>query len=69
MSLDEIARGEAAQEVASAIIFAAGEVMRRHGDDPESIAILAAGFCLAIDGIAESINPTFKVILCRMIVR
>lgn len=53
-------QADAVQAVAGAICRGAGEVLAAHGDDPETDAILIAGFMLAIDLITEHINPAFR---------
>lgn len=50
------ARAEATQELASALLQTAGEVMKRHGSDPHSPAIVAAGFAMALDRIGRHID-------------
>lgn len=52
-NLLDIAASEATQEIASAVAAAAGDVMRRHGNDPNGSAIVAAGFAMAHGLIAE----------------
>jgi hypothetical protein len=56
----ELAQGQATMDVMSAILISTGEAMIIHGNDPDSLAILSAGFCLAIEEISKSIDPTFK---------
>lgn len=52
----ETARAEATQEVCSAVLKAAGEVMKVHGNDPHGGVILAAGFAMALKAIGEHID-------------
>lgn len=65
----ELARAEATQELASALLKTAGEVMLRHGDDPHSGAIVAAGFGMALDRIGKHLDPkvpeTVRIMLER----
>jgi hypothetical protein len=63
----EEARVDAVEEVAKAIIAAAGHVLATHGDDPCSPVILAAGFALATDKITEAVDPRFKTALRHLI--
>lgn len=51
---------QAVQDVASGMIAAAGEAMSRHGNDPNSVVILGAAFCIAVEKITTSIDPQFK---------
>lgn len=51
---------QAVQDVSSAILKAAGECMTLHGPDPNSPAILAAAFVMAIRNITEHIDPGFQ---------
>ena len=50
------ARAEAVQEVTAAVLKAAGAAMTRHGDDPCSGAIVAAGFAMALRSIGKNID-------------
>lgn len=43
------ARTEAAQEIADAILCATRDALLRHGEDPESGAVIALGFAMAIE--------------------
>jgi len=61
------ARAEATQEVASAILKAAGEAMQRHGDDPHSVVIVAAGFAMALQRIGERVDHRVPRIVHEMI--
>ena len=49
--LMEDARAETTQELTEALLKAASDTMRRHGDDPLSPVIAAAGFSYALDVI------------------
>lgn len=51
---------QAVSDVATGILQAAGEALTRHGPDPNSPAILGAGFCMAIDKITSEIDPGFR---------
>jgi hypothetical protein len=51
------ARAEATQEVAAAVLQAAGDAMKRHGSDPNGGAIVAAGFAMALQAIGRNIDP------------
>jgi hypothetical protein len=62
-----LARAEAAEDVAVAMMRAAGEAMTRHGDDPSGVEILASGFALAIGKIADVIDPRVRVIVATML--
>lgn len=64
---EELSGAQAVLDVSSAILKTTGEVMKLHGPDPTSIAILAGGFCMAINSITESIDPTFKDRLLRQL--
>lgn len=66
--LDE-ARAEATQEVAAAILKAAGEVMKRHGDDPNGVVIIAAGFAMALQSIGKNIDSRCPAIVAEMLGR
>ena len=64
MTKDEMLSGaQAVQDVASSLLRAAGEVMRVHGNDPNSLAIVSAGFAMAIQQIEKSIDPAFRLAL------
>jgi hypothetical protein len=52
----ENARAETIQEVSYEILKAAGRVMQRHGDDPECLIVLAAGFTMALQSIGTNID-------------
>jgi hypothetical protein len=60
MTSDEMLSGaQAVQDIASALLKAAGEVMKVHGNDPNSLAIVSAGFAMAIKEIDKNIDPAF----------
>ena len=68
MSRDlEMAGIECVQEMASALLAAAGQTMSRHGNDPDSRAILAAGFVAAIYVIGKNIDPRMPAVVCEML--
>lgn len=61
MTKDEMLSGaQATQDIASALLKAAGDVMTLHGNDPNSLAIVSAGFVMAIKAIDREIDPHFK---------
>lgn len=62
-----IARSEATQQVASAILKAAGGVLQTHGNDPQSVAILAAGLVMTITSVTDTIGPTCERIIFQML--
>jgi hypothetical protein len=68
MTKDEMLSGaQAVQDVASALLRAAGEVMTVHGNDPNSLAIVSAGFAMAITEIEKNIDPSFrKVVVAQL---
>jgi len=63
----ELAAAEATQEIASAVLTAAGDVMTRHGNDPYSVAIIAAGFAMAIRQMGKDIDPIIPRIVLEML--
>ena len=68
--IDEVQAGsEVANEIAQNIIKAAGETLQRYGNDPNSNAILGAGFFLAIKRINEYVDPNFQEFIKRMLVK
>lgn len=56
---NEQAGAEAAQGISVALIAAAGEEMKKHGNDPNGMAIVATGFALAINAISRDLDPKF----------
>lgn len=54
------ARVQATLDVSSAIILAAGEALKLHGNDPKASAILMAGFLMAVEEIDKSAVPKFR---------
>jgi hypothetical protein len=56
----EQSRVDAVREIASALCFAAADVLKAHGADPNSKPIMAAGFLAAIDEIDRKVVPNFK---------
>lgn len=61
------ARADATQEVCASILKAAGEAMQRHGNDPQSGVIVAAGFAHALRMIGENIDPTVPIVVREML--
>lgn len=61
------AQAEATQEVASAVLKAAGETMARHGNDPHSGVIVAAGFTMALRAIGKNIDPKVPLVVVEML--
>lgn len=53
----ERAGAEAVQELEHGLCKAVEDVFKRHGNDPNASAIVAAGFAMAINHIGESIDP------------
>jgi len=60
---------QAVQDVASAILSAAGKAMTLHGDDPNGHAILGAALAMAICKIDKEIDPGFKQRLVELLKR
>lgn len=61
MTEDEILSGvQATQDIASAMLTAADDCLRVHGNDPTAPAILAAAVVLFISQIEKNIYPTFR---------
>jgi len=63
----DLVRGEAVQEVSSAILMAAGDVMMRHRNDPDGPAIVAAGFASALRSIGKHIDPNISIVVLKML--
>lgn len=57
---EELSGAQAVQDMGSALLRAAGEVMLVHGNDPNSLAIVSAGFVMAIREIEKNIDPHFR---------
>lgn len=53
---ETLARAQATQDVASAILIAAGDAMKRHGNDQQGPIIVAAGFAMALKEIGVKID-------------
>lgn len=51
---------DAVQSLGAALISTAGDVMTTHGNDPQSLPIVAAGFAYAINKISSEIDPQFR---------
>jgi len=60
---------QAVQDVASAMLSAAGKAMALHGNDPNGHAIVGAAFAMAICKIDEQIDPGFKRHLVELLSR
>ena len=60
------AMADATQEIASAVLNAAGAAMERHGNDPNGSAIVAAGFAMALRSIGN-IDPHIPRIVHAML--
>ena len=61
MNKDESLSGaQATLDIAVALCKASGQCLLLRGPDPNSPAILAAGFTMAIEKITKEIDPTFK---------
>jgi hypothetical protein len=68
MSTDlERAGAECVQEMSAALLHAAGQVMKRHGNDPCGGAIVAAGFAMALDAIGRDIDRKVPLTVCEML--
>lgn len=65
----EIAGAETVQQIASAILRAAGEVMTSHGNDPNGTVIIAAGFAMAIRTMGENIDPKIPRIIAEILAK
>jgi hypothetical protein len=61
------AGAEAVQEMSSVILLAAGATMKRHGDDPNGGAIVAAGFAMALHAIGKNIDPKIPATVKEML--
>jgi hypothetical protein len=64
----ELAGAECVQEMCCALLKTAAEVMKRHGDDPSSGAIVAAGFAMALQTIGRDIDRNVPLAVCEMLV-
>jgi hypothetical protein len=70
VSPEHLASGaQAVQDVASAMLSAAGKAMTLHGNDPNGQAIVGAAFAMAISKIDEQIDPGFKRHLVELLSR
>lgn len=61
------ARAQATNDVCAAVLSAAGDAMKVHGDDPEGSAIVAAGFAMALQSIGKHIDKRVPVIVHEML--
>lgn len=59
MTALELARAEAIDETAAAMLKAAGASLARHGDDPQSAVLLLAAVKVFLDN-AESVAPGIR---------
>src|SRR3990167_1602227 len=57
MDAADEARLQAITDVYQMVLAAAGDAMKRHGNDPLATTVLAAGFTMAIRAIGEDIDP------------
>jgi hypothetical protein len=67
--INKVQGAQAAEDVADAIINAAGDILVLHGNDPNQYAILAAGFSIAIARIDKKIDPTFKAYIMDLLLK
>jgi hypothetical protein len=64
----ELARLQAVQDISSALCLAAGEEITKHGvNDPNSWAIVATGFALAVNSITKELEPNFARTVAKLI--
>lgn len=63
----DMAAAEATQEICSSVLKAAGEAMKRHGNDPNGGAIVAAGFAMALQTIGKNIDRRVPIIVHEML--
>lgn len=56
----ELSAAQAVDDLTIALVRAAADVLKVHGNDPNSGVIIAAGFCRAIEKIDQQIDPTFR---------
>ena len=61
------ARSEAVEEVCRSVLMAAGDAMKRHGDDPHGNVIVAAGFAMAIKAIGRDIDPKMPLVVRELL--
>jgi len=61
------AGSEAVIELAQSLISTASIVLKRHGNDQNSNAILAAGFVSAINKINMNVDSRFKQVIREML--
>ena len=65
-SLLNQARSEAVSEIAKAIIGACSHALLRHGEDPESIPILAAGIVSALETM-DRVSPRIRMLVFALL--
>lgn len=58
---------EAVNELQAALFTAAGKTLERHGNDPHSEAILAAGIAMFINRTDRLLCPGFQSKMIRML--
>jgi hypothetical protein len=63
---EEQIEAQATQELCDALVRAWGDVMKRHGEDPHGVVVMAAGFSLAIRAIEKEF-PAFGTVLRELI--
>lgn len=68
-SYENVLRGEASGQVCRNLLSAACDALDVHGDDPDSLAILAAGFGAAIHEIDHSVAPGFRRTVADLLTR
>lgn len=57
------ARLEVINEISNALCKAAGDALTRHGNDPQNVPILLAGFDTAVNRIDRGVAPGFRFAL------
>lgn len=62
-SYEDMAQIDAVQDVVLAILGGAEGAIGRHGDDPDAVAILAAGFAMSIEEIAKRYAPLREIVI------
>lgn len=63
----DTARVQAINDLAGALLQAAGQVMKLHGPDPQGGVILSAGFSMALRKIGDGIDPTVPTVVREML--
>lgn len=67
MDQHTLARTEAIAELSAALIRTAGEVLTRHGNDPQGPILVAAGFALALQTIGREIDENILATVCKLL--